>query len=99
MSRFPLRPEPVGAEIVALKEPPDWDAVFGRSGPLELEIGSGTGLFALGYAKKFPSHRYLAFEWRKKFAREAQFRSEQAGLKNLKFVEADARVIVPRIFK
>src|SRR5919106_1614510 len=36
-----LLPDPVGLKFVNLEAPPDWDAEFGFSGPLELEIGSG----------------------------------------------------------
>ncbi len=98
MSRFPLRPEPVGLELSRLGAPPDWRQVFGFDGPLELEIGSGAGGFALGYAKRHPEVRYVAFEWRKKYARETQHRAGQLGLNNLKVIEADARDVVPLIF-
>lgn len=98
MTRFNLRPEPVGQDIARQQAPPDWDALFGFSGPLELEIGCGLGGFALDYAARNPHVRYVAFEWRKKFAREVQARAELRGLKNLRAVEADAREVVPRIF-
>ncbi len=99
MTRFNLRPEPVGEDISKLEAPPDWDALFGFSGPLELEVGCGLGGYALGYAARHPHVRYVAFEWRKKFAREVQARADLKGLKNLKVVEADARGIVPKIFR
>jgi len=98
MSRFPLRPEPVGAALVALESPPDWAQVFGFAGPLELEIGCGAGGFALEYCRRNPGVRYVAFEWRKKYAREVQHRADKHGLKNLKVVEGDARAAVPRLF-
>ncbi len=98
MSRFPLRPEPVGDDLSQLKAPPDWAAVFGAPGPLELEIGCGAGGFALEYARRFPAVRYVAFEWRKKFAREVQHRADKHGLKNLRVIEGDARDAVPRLF-
>jgi tRNA (guanine-N7-)-methyltransferase len=98
MARFNLRPDPAGADLVGLKEPPNWDEVFGFSGPLELEIGAGAGGFALEYAHRNPNVRYVAFEWRKKYAREVQHRAQQRGLKNLRVIEADARVEIPRLF-
>jgi len=98
MSRIPLRPEPAGAELVALEAPPDWTAVFGFAGPLELEIGCGAGGYALEYARRNPTVRYVAFEWRKKYAREVAHRAEKHGLKNLKVLEGDARAVVPKIF-
>jgi tRNA (guanine-N7-)-methyltransferase len=98
MSRPSLRPEPAGIDLYQLSEPPDWDQVFGFSGPLELEIGAGAGGFALEYARRFPHVRYVAFEWRKKYAREVQYRAQQRGLSNLKVIEGDARFAVPRLF-
>jgi tRNA (guanine-N7-)-methyltransferase len=98
MSRPPLRPQPAGQELVGLTSPPDWTAVFGFAGPLDLEIGCGAGGFAIEYARRFPHVRYVAFEWRKKFAREVQHRADQRGLKNLKVLEADARLEVPHLF-
>jgi len=99
MTRGPLlRPEPAGAEFVTLLTPPDWSAVFGGPGPLEMEIGSGAGAFALGYAARHPAVRYVAIEWRKKYARELEHRARARGLSNLRVVEADARAVIPRLF-
>ncbi|MBV8432463.1 MAG: hypothetical protein JO244_14960 [Solirubrobacterales bacterium] len=99
MTRGPLlRPDPAGAQFLTLLTPPDWAAVFGRPGPLELEIGSGAGAFALGYAAVHPEVGYVAIEWRKKYARELEHRARTRGLGNLRVVEADARAVVPRLF-
>ncbi len=98
MARPRLLPDPVGLKFVNLEAPPDWDAEFGFSGPLELEIGSGAGGHALEYCRRNPQARYLAFEWRKKYARDTLNRGEKLGLKNLRVIEADARAVVPRIF-
>ncbi len=99
MGRIPLRPSPAGHELLGLDTLPDWDQVFGMPGPLELEIGCGAGGFAIEHARRHPKSRCVAFEWRKKYAREVAFRGEQAGLKNLKVIEGDARLEVPRLFK
>lgn len=98
MSRISLRPQPVGDDLYRLEAPPDWKAVFGFDGPLELEIGCGAGGFALEYCRRFPHVRFVAFEWRKKYAREVQHRADKHGLKNLKVIEGDARDAVPRLF-
>lgn len=98
MARPRLLPDPVGLKFVTLEAPPDWDAEFGFSGPLELEIGSGTGGHALEYCRRNPQARFVAFEWRRKYARDTQSRGEKMGLKNLRVIEADARAVVPRLF-
>jgi tRNA (guanine-N7-)-methyltransferase len=90
MSRIPLRPEPVGADLVQLEAPPDWAQVFGFDGPLELEIGCGAGGFALEYCRRYPTVRYVAFEWRKKYAREVQHRADKHGLKIFAAASLDA---------
>ena len=48
----------------------DWDREFGRKAPLEVEIGSGMGGFALGHAAAHPEVNFIAMEVRKKFAAE-----------------------------
>ncbi|HEX8703334.1 MAG TPA: tRNA (guanine-N7)-methyltransferase [Myxococcaceae bacterium] len=98
MVRPRLLPDPVGLKFVELEAPPDWDAEFGFSGPLELEIGSGAGGHALEYCRRNPQVRYVAFEWRKKYARDTLSRGDKLGLKNLRVIEADARAVVPRLF-
>ena len=99
MSRGPrLLPEAVGTDLVELEAPPDWKQVFGFDGPLELELGSGKGGHALEYARRHPHVRYLAIEWRKKYARDSQAKADELGLKNVRFLEGDARMIVPKLF-
>jgi tRNA (guanine-N7-)-methyltransferase len=99
MSRGPrLLPNPVGQDLVGLAAPPDWESVFGFRGPLELEIGCGLGAFALEYARRHPHVRYVAIEWRKKWARDVQHRAEKRGLRNVRVIEADAREEVPHLF-
>lgn len=98
MSRIPLRPEKAGEDIATMEKPPDWSAIFGGEGSLELEIGCGAGGFALEHCRRDPSIRYLAFEWRKKYAREVAHRAEKHGLTRLKVIEGDARIVVPKIF-
>lgn len=98
MGRITLLPQPVGQEFVGCTSPPDWAKVFGSEGPLELELGSGLGGFAIEYAARFPQVRYIAFERRKKFVREAHRRALARGISNLRFIEADARAEVPRLF-
>jgi tRNA (guanine-N7-)-methyltransferase len=97
MARIPLRPTPAGAELLEAEAAVRWETVFGRAAPLELEIGCGAGGFALEYCRRNPGVDYLAFEWRKKFAREVAHRAAKAGLGNLKVVEADAKQHLPRL--
>ncbi|MDR0338220.1 MAG: tRNA (guanosine(46)-N7)-methyltransferase TrmB [Planctomycetaceae bacterium] len=51
--------------------PTPWDSktVFGRCAPLELEIGSGKGLFLRRVADQFPEHDFIGVEIGQKYAR------------------------------
>jgi tRNA (guanine-N7-)-methyltransferase len=99
MTRGPrLLPNPVGLDLATLEAPPDWTEVFGFEGPLELEIGSGKGGHALEYAARHPHVRYIAIEWRRKYARDLDARAKALGLANLRAIEGDARTLVPRLF-
>jgi tRNA (guanine-N7-)-methyltransferase len=99
MPRPSLLPTPAGLEFIGLEEAPDWGAVFGFEGPLELEIGCGAGGFALAYAQRHPRVRYVALEWRRKYARELERRVQRRELRNIRVIEADARTQVPRLFR
>ncbi len=99
MTRIPLHPFIAGESFLGAKQKPDWTQVFQVDGPLELEIGCGAGGFALGYCAKFPKVRYVAFEWRKKYAREVVHRAQKHALSNLIVIEGDARVEMPRLFE
>jgi tRNA (guanine-N7-)-methyltransferase len=98
MGRIPLRDEPAGSDLASLERPPDWAQVFGGPGPLELEIGCGAGGFALEHCRRNPAVHLVAFEWRKKYAREVAHRAQKHGLSNLRVIEGDARQLVPRLF-
>jgi tRNA (guanine-N7-)-methyltransferase len=98
MGRSPLHPDAAGRDLLRGGGPLQWDEAFGFHGPLELEIGCGAGGFALEHARRHPSTRLVALEWRKKFARLVEQRAKAQGLRNLKVIEADARIVVPRLF-
>ncbi len=93
--RRPTGPPP---DAPVLPDQPDWSAVFGRPAPLHLEIGSGHGGFALGFAAAHPEVDFVAIEWRKKFAEITWARAVARGLANLVVVGADARTEAPRLF-
>jgi len=81
-----------------LPQPLQTTALFGRSGPLEIEVGSGKGLFLQNAAIRHPDRLYLGTEVAQKYARHAAGRLAKCGLTGAKIVVSDAlRVFSERI--
>ena len=73
MSRAPARPRTCPAiEAARLGE------LFGNDHPVELEVGSGKGLFLANAASERPGHNFLGIELSRKYARLAAERAVQA---------------------
>jgi tRNA (guanine-N7-)-methyltransferase len=96
--RLRLRPEPVGREFRDSTVPVDWAKAFTQTGPLHVEIGCGAGGYALEFCRRDPTVRYIAFEWRQKFAREVAHRADKHGIANLKVIEGDAKSLWLKLF-
>jgi tRNA (guanine-N7-)-methyltransferase len=75
--------------------PRPWDAVqlFGRARPLEIEVGSGKGLFLESASTANPDHDFLGIEIATKYARFAAARLARQGLGNGVMVHGDAQPI------
>jgi tRNA (guanine-N7-)-methyltransferase len=87
----PLRLDPVRA-----LEGLNWEEIFGREGPVEIEIGIGKGRFLLAAAETRPEVNHLGIEWANEFLRIAESRATKRGLVNVRFVRVDARQLVAR---
>ena len=77
-----------------LLESVDWKRIFGRPGPVEIEIGIGKGRFLLAAAATRPEVLHLGIEWANKYLRIAEVRAAKRGLENVRFVRVDARELV-----
>jgi len=62
--------------------------------PLELEIGSGKGLFLTNAATRSPSRRFVGLELAAKYALDCQSRVEKTGMPNAKFFACDAVAVL-----
>lgn len=82
-------------KVEELVEQP-WDPVklFGRDAPLELEIGSGKGLFLQTAAASQPEHNFLGIEIAFKYARFTGARLAKDELQNAISVYGDALKLV-----
>jgi len=65
--------------------------VFSHEAPLEIEVGSGKGLFLLSAACEIPSHNFLGIEIAGKYARFAAARLAKNGVANAVVVHGDAQ--------
>jgi tRNA (guanine-N7-)-methyltransferase len=74
----------------------DVAALFGNDRPVELEIGSGKGLFLANAAQSLAGHNFFGVELSRKYARLAAERLAKLGLSNAKVWAGDARDVLAR---
>jgi tRNA (guanine-N7-)-methyltransferase len=74
--------------------PLEFADLFGRSAPVEIEVGVGKGRFVLEQAAARPEVDFLALEWSLKHLRVAKERAGRRKLGNVRFYRADARHVV-----
>jgi len=84
----PLSDEPVRIE---------WTRLFGRDSPVELEVGSGKGLFLVNAATLNPDCNFLGVELSRKYARLAAERLARNGVSNARIWRGDARFVLARL--
>lgn len=76
--------------------PVDFAVLFGRTAPVELEIGVGKGRFLLGAAAARRDRDFLGLEIEPEYAAIARSRAEAAGLTNVRFERLDGKAFVLR---
>lgn len=72
------------------------ETLFGKNAPLELEIGSGKGLFIRKAAAQYPGHLFLGIEIADKYTRLCANNIAKYGLENAKMLCADAALILEK---
>lgn len=72
--------------------PQPWNAaaIFGREAPLEVEVGSGKGLFIASASAKQPEHSFLGIEVAQKYAKHAAAKLARQNRTNAAMVGGDA---------
>jgi tRNA (guanine-N7-)-methyltransferase len=73
-----------------LSGPVDFEQIFGRKGPIHIEIGSGKGTFLLAQAGHLPQVNFLGIEWTNKYFRYAVDRIGRWNLANVRIIRTDA---------
>ena len=82
-----LKPEDIDGRI-------DFVRIFGRTGPVHIEIGSGKGTFLVNQARAMPGDNFLGIEWARKYYRHAVDRIGRWGLTNVRIIRTDAAVFL-----
>lgn len=72
----------------------DFDVLFGRPAPVQMEVGSGKGTFLLEEAKAFPEKNFFGIEWANKYYNYAVDRIGRWGLCNVRLIRTDAAVFI-----
>jgi tRNA (guanine-N7-)-methyltransferase len=80
-------------ELEQMAPPLDRAALFGRVAPLEIEVGSGKGLFLSAAASGDPARDFLGIEIIGKYARFVAARLAQRELANARIVHGDAQFL------
>ncbi|WP_165221443.1 tRNA (guanosine(46)-N7)-methyltransferase TrmB [Aquisphaera insulae] len=84
-------------ERFPLVNPLSWHDLFGDGREIELEVGSGKGLFLANSAREHPDRGYFGIEISKKYARLAAERAVKAGLTNVRVWPGDAGPVVGKL--
>lgn len=93
--RRKLPPEELARVLVEITGPIDWALLFGRSGPVELDVGCGKGMYLVHATSRDPELNMLGIEWSNRYARAAAERVLKHGLENrVKIARADARHLI-----
>ncbi|MHC4754783.1 MAG: tRNA (guanosine(46)-N7)-methyltransferase TrmB [Planctomycetota bacterium] len=64
--------------------------IFGRSGPVHIEVGSGKGTFLVNQAKANPDVDLIGIEWARKFYRYSVDRIGRWKLTNVRMIRTEA---------
>jgi tRNA (guanine-N7-)-methyltransferase len=85
-----LKPEDLNGKI-------DFNRIFGRHGPIHIEIGSGKGTFLLNQARGHPGDNFLGIEWARKYYSYAVDRIGRWDLKNVRIIRTDAATFIAEL--
>jgi tRNA (guanine-N7-)-methyltransferase len=72
----------------------DAEFLFGRTAPLEIEIGSGKARFLIESARAHPEKNFLGIERSLAYYRICRERVERSGLSNARVLRSDGRIFV-----
>jgi tRNA (guanine-N7-)-methyltransferase len=84
-------------DLNAVAVPLQMDEVFGRSAPVDVEIGVGKGRFLLELAERAPERCFLGIERAGKYHRLVVSRAARRGLTNVRLIHTSAEDLLFRL--
>jgi len=75
----------------------DLTSYFAAQQPLEIEVGTGKGLFMLNASREIPQHNFLGIEIAFPYARFAGYKLAKAGRENAVMVHGDGQKIFKEV--
>lgn len=79
--------------------PPSWAAVFGRTAPLEVELGFGRPHFLLERAREAPDHDVVGIEWKGRWPRAVWQKQARGEARNVRAVHGNAWLLFGALFQ
>jgi tRNA (guanine-N7-)-methyltransferase len=70
--------------------PLDWDRLFGREAPVEIEVGCGKGRFLLERSALFPGRNFIGLEYARAYLETIAKRATSRGLDNVRVSKTEA---------
>src|SRR3954449_1186698 len=95
-SRPKVDVSPFLLDLNGLEAPLVWPEVFGNDHPVEVEVGSGKGLFLQNAATARPSHNFVGVELARKYAGKAAERVAKRSLRNVRVWPGDGKLFLAR---
>ena len=68
----------------------DFGDIFGRTGPVHIEVGSGKGTFLVNQARFQPGANFIGIEWASRYYKYAVDRIGRWNLQNVRIIRTDA---------
>lgn len=91
MTSTPLSMDTAYKTLADLKAPLDYEKLFGRCAPVELEIGAGRGDFIVQYAMAHPDVNLLAVERKLVVLRKIVTKVQRAKLEHVQVLNVEVR--------
>ena len=85
-------------ELAQLGEPANWQRVYGRPGPLTVEIGCGGGRTIVNMALANPERNFMGVECAGDYFKILRERTVRRAIENLRISRLDAAYLIERFF-